>query len=71
MRADDYLVVRGDTLYGIAFRHRLDTSELARWNRIAAPYTIYPGQRLRLRASAGNAPVIRRRAASVTSYTAR
>ncbi len=45
--ASSYTVVRGDTLYGIAFRHGLDYRELARWNGIAAPYTIYPGQHLR------------------------
>ena len=44
----EYLVVRGDTLYGIAFRHDVDFRDLARWNGIFAPYTIYPGQRLRL-----------------------
>lgn len=50
-----YQVVRGDTLYGIAFRHGLDYRDLARWNQINSPYTIYPGQRLRLNGSA--APV--------------
>lgn len=45
----DYLVARGDTLYGIAFRHDVDFRDLARWNGITAPYTIYPGQRLSLR----------------------
>jgi lipoprotein NlpD len=40
--------VRGDTLYGIAFRHGLDYRQLAQINAIAPPYTIYPGQRLRL-----------------------
>lgn len=48
----EHVVVRGDTLYGIAFRNALDYRDLARWNSIAAPYTIYPGQRLRLAASA-------------------
>lgn len=51
-RYRDYLVVRGDTLFGIAFRHDVDFRDLARWNRIAAPYTIYPGQRLRLSGTA-------------------
>lgn len=46
----DYTVVRGDTLYGIAFRNRLDFRDLAAWNNINAPYTIYPGQGLRLKA---------------------
>ncbi|MBB5209083.1 peptidoglycan DD-metalloendopeptidase family protein [Chiayiivirga flava] len=48
----DYTVRRGDTLYGIAFRHGLDFRDLARRNGIASPYTIYPGQRLRLSGSA-------------------
>ena len=50
--ADEYVVVRGDTLFGIAFRHSLDYRDIARINRIAAPYTIYPGQRLQLGARA-------------------
>ena len=41
-------VQRGDTLYGIAFRNGIDFRDLASWNRIVSPYTIYPGQRLRL-----------------------
>lgn len=48
-RDGEYLVKRGDTLYGIAFRHGLDYREVASWNRIGPPYTIYPGQALRLR----------------------
>lgn len=47
-RDGGYVVRTGDTLYGIAFRHGLDYREVANWNRIPAPYTIYPGQRLRL-----------------------
>lgn len=41
-------VQRGDTLYGIAFRNGVDVNDLARWNNLAAPYTIYPGQSLKL-----------------------
>lgn len=41
-------VQRGDTLYGIAFRNGIDVNDLARWNNLAAPYTIYPGQSLKL-----------------------
>lgn len=41
-----YTVQRGDTLYGIARRHGLNFQDLARWNAIAAPYTIYPRQTL-------------------------
>jgi len=46
--ARTYQVQRGDTLYSIAFRHGLDYREIAAWNRIGAPYTIYVGQTLRL-----------------------
>ncbi|MGQ0594354.1 MAG: peptidoglycan DD-metalloendopeptidase family protein [Gammaproteobacteria bacterium] len=45
--ADRYhTVVRGDTLYGIAFRYGQDYRVLARRNGIRAPYRIYPGRRL-------------------------
>ena len=43
-----YRVQRGDTLYSIAFRHGLDYRELAEWNGIEPPYTIYPGRELKL-----------------------
>jgi len=43
-----YRVQRGDTLYSIAFRHGVDYRDLAEWNGIAPPYTIYPGRDLRL-----------------------
>jgi lipoprotein NlpD len=43
-----YVVARGDTLYSIAFRKGVDFRDLAQWNAIAAPYTIWPGQRLTL-----------------------
>ena len=42
------IVQRGDTLYGIAFRNGLDFRDVAAWNGIGPPYTIYPGQRLSL-----------------------
>ena len=41
-------VQRGDNLYRIATNHGISPLDLAMWNNIAAPYTIYPGQRLRL-----------------------
>ena len=40
----------GDTLYRIATTHGVSPLDLAMWNRIPPPYTIYPGQRLRLTA---------------------
>lgn len=42
------LVQRGDTLYSIATRNGISVLDLASWNALAPPYTIYPGQRLRL-----------------------
>jgi lipoprotein NlpD len=50
-----YRVVRGDTLYAIAFGHGLDYREVAAWNHIAPPYRIYAGQELRLQPPAGTA----------------
>jgi lipoprotein NlpD len=43
-----HVVKRGDTLYSIAWRYRFDYRRLASWNAIREPYTIYPGQKLRL-----------------------
>lgn len=48
LAAPTYTVVRGDTLYSIAFRANIDVRELARLNQLADPYLIYPGQELRL-----------------------
>jgi lipoprotein NlpD len=53
-----YRVQRGDTLYSIAFRHGLDYRDLATWNGIVAPYTIYVGRELRLAAAAAR-PIAR------------
>lgn len=43
-----YTVLRGDTLFSIAFRYGLDFRRLAAANNIPAPFTIFPGQKLRL-----------------------
>ena len=64
-----YTVARGDTLYSIAWRFDLDYRRFAAANQIGPPFTIYPGQKLRLtdvtspaatttraRAAAANAP---------------
>lgn len=48
--ASSYIVHRGDTLYSIAWRYRLNYHQLGAWNRIKGPeYRIYPGQRLWLK----------------------
>jgi lipoprotein NlpD len=55
------VVRRGDNLYRIATSNGISTLDLATWNNIRPPYTIYPGQRLRLYPSDG------RRTASTSS----
>lgn len=47
-QAKQYQVQSGETLYSIAFRASMDVNQLARINDIAEPYTIFPGQMLRL-----------------------
>lgn len=48
-RYGEVAVVRaGDTLYHIATTHGISVLDLAVWNDIAPPYTIHPGQHLRL-----------------------
>ena len=51
-RSGVHVVKRGDTLYSIAWRYGLEMKSLARNNRIRSPYTIYPGQKLRLKGRA-------------------
>lgn len=44
-----YVQVRqGETLYSIAWRFDLDYQRLARWNGLRPPYTLTPGQWLRM-----------------------
>ncbi len=54
--SDTYTVVRGDTLYSIAFRYGLDYRALAAQNGIAPPYNISVGQVLQLNRQASAAP---------------
>jgi lipoprotein NlpD len=43
-----HVVRRGETVYRIATGNGITALDLALWNSIPPPYTIYPGQRLRL-----------------------
>ena len=43
-----YTVQHGDTLYSLAWRYNLDFKDVAHWNKIKAPFTIFPGQRLKM-----------------------
>jgi lipoprotein NlpD len=49
-RTPDFHTVRqGDSLYSVAFLYGYEVEEVATWNGLQAPYTIYKGQRLRLK----------------------
>jgi lipoprotein NlpD len=48
IQGPSYRVQPGDTLYGIAWRAGVDYQDLAAWNGIAPPYTIYVRQQLRV-----------------------
>lgn len=64
-----YRVRQGDTLYSIAFNYGLDWKDVARWNGVYRPYTIFPGQELQLTpppARRAGDPTITTRAASTT-----
>ncbi len=43
-----YEVQKGDTLYFVAYITGRDVNELVRYNELSAPYTIHPGQKLKL-----------------------
>ena len=49
MAAERHVVERGETLYAIAWRYGIDYRQLARWNRILEPFTIFPGEVLLVR----------------------
>ncbi len=47
-----HIVEKGDTLHAISWRYGVNAKSLARWNNISPPYTIYPGQKLRVNSTA-------------------
>lgn len=61
-------VRRGDTVYRLAVNNGISPLDLATWNNIAPPYTIYPGQKLRLYPS-GRGASASRPASSRTAST--
>ncbi|MGL6314761.1 peptidoglycan DD-metalloendopeptidase family protein [Vibrio sp. WXL103] len=56
-RGSFYEVQKGDTLYYIAYITDKDVKEIIQNNRLKEPYTIFPGQRLRLWGRSYQAPV--------------
>jgi len=64
-------VRRGDTLFSIASSNGIRLQDLAAWNGIDAPYTIYPGQKLRLYpAGKGGSTAVAPRPSTTTSKPA-
>lgn len=66
-----YTVQSGDTLYSIAWRHRLDWRDMADWNGLGDADLILPGQRLRLSPPPGAPPGRTAAAAPVPSPPSR
>src|SRR5690606_2010521 len=52
-------VQRGQNLYRIATDNGITLRDLAAWNGIRSPYTIHPGQRLRLYPGGGGNATVR------------
>ncbi len=55
-RGSYYEVKQGDTLYFIAYVTDKDVNDIVRYNELSQPYTIFPGQRLKLWAPKYTAP---------------
>ena len=66
-----YTVVKGDTLHSIGWRHGVSAEELASWNNLRPPFTIYPGQQLRLNSGGAKAAKTSSSAAKKQTATAK
>ncbi|NWE71680.1 LysM peptidoglycan-binding domain-containing protein, partial [Pseudomonas gingeri] len=53
-----HVVVRGDTLFSIAFRYGWDWKALAARNNIPEPYTIHVGQAIRFDSRSNSTPAV-------------
>jgi lipoprotein NlpD len=62
-------VRKGDTLYAIAFGYGLDFRDVADWNGIPRPYTIFPGQELQLAPPRGKDTVTPKSGAQTRAVT--
>jgi len=51
-----HVVQAGETLYSIAWQYGHDYRQVARWNAIKSPYTIFPQQQLKVTRLAGDNP---------------
>jgi lipoprotein NlpD len=59
-----HIVNKGETLYSIAWRYNVDYKAVASWNKINSPYTIYPGQLIRLK------PILKKKGTPLKSIAA-
>jgi lipoprotein NlpD len=66
-----HVVRPGETLYSISWRYGWDFKTLAAANRIAAPYTIYPGQNIRLDRGGANVSSTSRSSTAPSSPSAK
>ncbi|USD65676.1 peptidoglycan DD-metalloendopeptidase family protein [Vibrio sp. SCSIO 43136] len=66
-----YEVQKGDTLYFISYLTGKDVKQLISYNRLKAPYTIYPGQKIRLWKPAYVAPSFKDKESEVATNTAK
>jgi len=55
IKASQYIVQKGETLYSIAWRANSDVRTLAKLNKMRAPYNIFPGQKIFLSAKSSKA----------------
>ena len=53
-----HTVTQGETLFSIAWRHGVDLQKLAIFNGIKPPYTIYPGQKIRININSTNKRIL-------------
>jgi len=59
-----HIVNVGDTLYSIAFKYGLDYKQIAKANSITQPYTIFVGQRLKLKSGRAKSQTKRQKVVS-------
>ena len=61
----------GETLYSIAFEYGRDHRDVARWNKIRKPYTIFPKQKLRIIPISGDRKTKKRAVKTTTQSKSR
>lgn len=69
-RGSFYEVQKGDTLYFIAYVTDKNVKDLIRYNDLSAPYTIHPGQKIKLWRPAYKAPAYGRNSSGSASASA-